>query len=233
MARVVLGLLIAVVPLVCWALIARTARTGWIVAGVLAACGGSAVGLAAGWVGFGEKDTLLAALALAMPLVIMAGSSAERRAGARRLRSGGVRGLVGLVVSAAYVGVSLIVVPLMILILLYTGDAYVPSGAEVLPLPAGLVVASDQDGGCGGGSATICTRQIVVTSTAGLPPGEIAQRVRDYLVHGRGWRLSQDLGDWGGCRTEGWLLDRQEVCIDLYAGQQRVTLLLQGVDNDD
>jgi len=229
---VALGLLLAVVPLACWALITRTVTTGWVVAAVLAACGGSALGLAAGWFGSGEKDTSLAALALAMPLVLVAGGAAERRAGARRLRSGGVRGIAGLVVSVAYVGVSFIVAPLMVLAMLYEGAAYVPSGTEVLPLPAGLAVASDQDRGCSSGSATFCTRQFLITSTAALPAGEIAQRLRDQLTRVHGWRLSLDMGDWGGCRTEGWLLDRQQVCIDMYVSQRQVTVLLQG-DNDD
>jgi hypothetical protein len=79
---VIPGLLFAVVPLMCWALIARTAGVGWIVAAVLAACVAGGLGLAAGWVRSGEKLTLLAALALATPLVIVLGIAAERRAGA-------------------------------------------------------------------------------------------------------------------------------------------------------
>lgn len=229
MAGVIVGLLFAVVPLVCWAMMARTARAGWFVAAVLAACGAGGLGLAAGWVRSGEKLTLLAALALVMPLMIVFGIAAERRAGAGRLRSGGVRGVAGLVVSVAYLGFSFTVVPLMVLTFLFEGAAYVPSGAEVLPLPAGLAVAGDQDQGCSSGSHTTCSRQFLIVSTAGLPAGQAAQRLRDHLARVHGWRLGPELGGgWGGCRTEGWLLDRQQVCVGVYVNQQQVTMLLQG-----
>lgn len=225
----ILGLLFAVVPLGCWALKARTARVGWIVAAVLAACGAGGLGLAAGWVRSGEKLTLLAALALAMPLVIVWGIAAERDAGTSRSRSGSLRGVVGLVVSVAYLGFSFTVVPLLVLLSLYEGAAYVPSGAEVLPLPAGLAVAGDQDQGCSPGSHTTCSRQFLIVSTAGLPAGQVAQHLRDHLARVHGWSLGPELGGgWGGCRSEGWLLDRQQVCVGVYVNQQQVTMLLQG-----
>jgi len=228
-AGVIVGSLFAVVPLVCWALMARTARVGRIVAAVLGTCVAGGLGLAAGWIRSGEKLTLLAALALATPLVIVFGIVAERRAGTGRLRSGGVRGITGLVVSVAYFGFSFTVVPLLVLTFLVEGAAYVPSGAEVLPLPAGLTVAGDQDQGCSSGSHTICSRQFHIVSTAGLPAGQVAQLLRDHLAHVHGWSLSSELGGgWGGCRTEGWLLDRQQVCVDVYVNQQQVTMLLEG-----
>jgi hypothetical protein len=57
----------------------------------------------------------------------------------------------------------------------------------------------------------------------------VAQRLRDHLAHVRGWRLGPEVGGgWGSCRTEGWLLDRQQVCVGVYVNQQQVTMLLQG-----
>ena len=77
-----------------------------------------------------------------------------------------------MVVSVAYFGCSFTVVPLLVLTFLVEGGAaYVPSSAEVLPLPAGLTVAGDQDQGCSSGSHTICSRQFHIVSTAGLPAG--------------------------------------------------------------
>jgi hypothetical protein len=91
----------------------------------------------------------------------------------------------------------------MVLAFLVEGAAYVLSGAEVLPLPAGLAVAGDQDPGCSSGSHTICSRQFLVVSTAGLPAGQMAQRLRDHLARVHGWRLSPELGGgWGGCRAK-------------------------------
>jgi len=230
MAGVILGLVFAVVSLVCWALMARTARVGWIVAAVLAACGAGELGLADGWFLSGEKRTLMAALALLMPIVIVFGIATEREAGARRSRSGSLRGIVAMVVSVAYLGLSFTVIPLLVLLSLYNGPAYVPSGAEVLPLPAGLAAAADHDQGCSSGSHTTCSRQFLIVSAAGLPAGQVAQRLRDYLTRVHGWTLSPDVGGgWGGCRSEGWLLDRQQVCIDVdAASRQQVTMLLQG-----
>lgn len=229
MAGVILASLFAIVPLVCWALVVRSARVGWIVAAVLATCVAGGLGLAAGWIRSGEKLTLLATLTFVMPLVIVFGIAAERRAGAGRSRSGGLRGITGMVVSVAYVGFSFTVIPLLVLTFLVEGAACVPSGAEVLPLPAGLTVAGDQDQGCSSGSHTICSRQFHIVSTAGLPAGQVAQRLRDHLAHVHGWSLSSELrGGWGRCRTEGWLLDRQHVCVDVYVNQQQVTMLLEG-----
>jgi hypothetical protein len=182
-AVIVLGLLCVALPLACWALVARTAGVGWIVAALLASCGAGELGLATGWIQSGEKVTLLVTLALVMPLVIVAGSVVERRcAGARRLRSGGVRGIAGMVLSVVYVGFSLTAVPLTALMILTQGlVAYVPSSAEVLPLPAGLAVARDQDQGCASGSHTTCSRQFLVKSTTGLSREEVAQRLRDQI----------------------------------------------------
>jgi len=229
-AVIVLGLLGVALPLVCWALLARTARAGWVVAALLAACGAGELGLASGWIQSGEKVTLLVALALVMPLVIVAGSVVERRhAGARRLRSGGVRGIAGMVLSVAYVGFSFVAVPLTALMILTQGlVAHVPSSAEVLPLPAGLAVAGNQDQGCASGSHTTCSRRFLIKGTTGLSEEEVAQRLREQLARAHGWRMDPTVDGWGGCRTEGWLLDRQQVCVGVYTSQHQVTMLLQG-----
>ena len=129
----------------------------------------------------------------------------------------------------ACLGFSFGVVPLIVLASLNDGAAYVPSGAMVLPPPAGLVVAEDQDQGCSSGSHTTCSRKLLIASTAGLPAGQVAQRLRDHLTHVHGWRFSPEVGGgWSACRTDGWLLDRQQVCVGVYVNQQRVTMLLQG-----
>src|SRR5258708_37280981 len=66
---------VLVLPLTCWGLAARTARTGWIVAIVLAFCAVAEIVLAKGWLLAGERFTLVAGFAPAAA----AGIAAERR----------------------------------------------------------------------------------------------------------------------------------------------------------
>src|SRR5258708_19142014 len=77
---------VLVLPLTCWGLAARTARTGWIVAIVLAFCAVAEIVLAKGWLLAGERFTLVAGFALAAA----AGIAAERRQ-PRGLRRAGAR----------------------------------------------------------------------------------------------------------------------------------------------
>src|SRR5260370_19753291 len=83
---------VLVLPLTCWGLAARTARTGWIVAIVLAFCAVAEIVLAKGWLLAGERFTLVAGFALVAAVVLATGIAAERRQ-PRGLRRG--RGPVG------------------------------------------------------------------------------------------------------------------------------------------
>jgi hypothetical protein len=89
----------------------------------------------------------------------------------------------------------------------------VPQTATVLPLPAGVSIASNMSGGCGGGSETYCTRDVYLVSDDGLPEGAIVQEMAARLA-ADGWRLTGDSTDgWSGCRSTGILLDRGSVCV--------------------
>jgi hypothetical protein len=47
-----------------------------------------------------------------------------------------------------------------------------------------------------------------------------------------GWQLAPDTtGSWNGCRAEGWLLDRQQVCVDVQDDQGRVIALVETTDS--
>jgi hypothetical protein len=220
-------------PLACWALAARTARAGWVVAIVLAVCAAAEIALAKGWVLAGARFTLLVAFALVAVMVLFAGIVAEgHQAGVRRLRSAGARGMAGLILSVACSAASLGVIVLFTFGVLVNGSpAAVPSGAGVLPLP-GLVIAGNHDQGCSSGSQTFCSRQIQVRGTAGMPAEDVARRVRGQLAQLYGWHLTPGgPGYWTGCRVEDWLLDRHQVCASIAAGQRGVTVTVQTSDS--
>lgn len=220
--------------LACWGLTARTARAGWIVAIVLAACVAAETGLAENSVLPGKRVTLLVGFVLATVGVIITGIIVEaRRAGTHWLRSSGARGIAGLVLSVLYCGFSLVIVLLIILeVAVNGGPVSTPSSTEVLPLPARLAISGNYDQGCGSGSQTFCSREILVRSTTGLSADGVTQRLRDHLDHTHGWHLGLDRdGGWSGCRIEGWLLDRQDVCVSIHTEQGRVTVLLGSSDS--
>ena len=217
-------------PLACWALTARTTRTGWVVAVLLACCAGAGiVGAKARLLG-GERLTLVTVSVIASAVVLTAGIAAEwHQAGG--LRHARVRVVAGLLVSAACIAVSLVGVAMFTLEILVGGTpASVPPATGVLPAPGRLVVTSNQNQGCSSGSATICTRQIVIQGSAGLPGLQVARQILAQVTRSYGWHLTGGAGYWDGCRTEGWLLDRHQVCMTIAASQQQATVTIQTSD---
>jgi hypothetical protein len=223
-----------VLPLMCWALVARTTKVGWIVAAVLAVCLATEIGLAKSWILPGERVTLLVALVLTTIMVLITGITVEgHHADARRLRSSGARIIAGLFASVAYCAISLIIVVFIVMLFIVDGrPASTPSSSKVLPLPVGLTAVANRDEGCSSGSETFCSRKLVVRSAMGLSEEDVAGRLRDHLAHTRGWHLNPDRqGDSNGCRVEGRLLDRQRLCLSILTGQNPVTVLLYAVDS--
>jgi hypothetical protein len=238
LAGVVMVLVFAV-PLLCWALAARTARTGWIVAAVLAVCVAAEIVLAEGWLLGGERFTLVVTFALVTVAALVVGISTEwDLPGVRKIRRSGLKGatrvVTGLTLSVAYCGVCLIAIVFVVIEILMNGlPASVPSGAGVLPLPAGLVLAANTDAGCSSGSATVCDRYIQVAGSApGEPGSQVMSRVYAQLTRVRGWDLTSDGdGGWSGCRTIGLLLDRHQECVSVDPGPAGATITLETSDN--
>lgn len=233
----VLGWTLVALPLACWALVARTRWVGWIVAVVLAACVAGEIGLATRWIHIEERNTLLIAFFPMTVLAIVVGIVAEQRsAGVHRLRAAGGRVAFGVTLSTIYAAFGIVIVPLAALFVMLNGLVSTPSGAEVLPLPTGLVVTANQDLKCGNGSNAVCSRQITVRSAVGLPAATIALRLRDHLLHEHGWHLAPDnTGGGNACRTEGWFLDRRYVCLSMNLrpdDQKQLFLLLEGSDHN-
>ena len=224
--------LVLVLPLTCWGLAARTARTGWSVAIVLAFCAVAEIVLAKGWLLAGERFTLVAGFALVAAVVLATGIAAERRQPGG-LRRAGARIVAGVALSVACIAVSLSGIAVFVLaVLLYGSPASVPSVAGVLPPPAGLAVTGNRNQGCSAGSQTYCTRQIMIQGPAGLPGPQAAQRILSQLRRGYGWHLnSGGPRYWDGCRAEGWLLDRHQVCVSITASLQAATITIQTSDS--
>lgn len=107
--------------LTCWGLAARTARTGWIVAIVLAFCAVAEIVLAQGWLLTGERFTLVVVFALAAAVVLAAGVAAERRQRGG-LRRAGARVVAGVVMSVACIDVSLGGITVFVLAVLLYGS---------------------------------------------------------------------------------------------------------------
>lgn len=224
--------LVLALPLACWGLAARTARTGWIVAVVLAFCAVSEIVLSKGWLLAGERFTLVVAFALVAAVALATGIAADRRQPGGLWRAG-ARVVAGVAVSVACITASLGGITVFVLaVLAYGSPASVPPAAGVLPLPARLAVTSNRAQGCSAGSQTYCTRQIVVQGPAGLPGSQVARRVLSQLTRAYGWHLtSGGPGYWDGCRTEGWLLDAHQVCASITGSQHEATISIQTSDS--
>jgi hypothetical protein len=101
------------IPLACWGLAARTARTGWIVALVLASCAVVEIVVAKGWLWPGQRFTAVVAFAFAAAMVVATEIAAEWRQAGGPLRAG-ARVVAGVVLSAACVLVSLAVIAMFL-----------------------------------------------------------------------------------------------------------------------
>jgi hypothetical protein len=209
--------------------VARTVSIGWVNAVILAALSTGQFCLANRWILVGERLTLLVACNVAAVMAIFVGIMIESRyVPARDFRASGLRFLGGLVLFGTFCIVGLIFIVFFgLLIFSGAGPVSTPSLAQVLPLPAGLSIYQDSDRGCSSGSQAFCTREVVVMSSAGLSEKDMAALLRTQLLRVHGWRLHQDMdGNSAGCRFDGWLLDRREICRSLRPVRGRVEAFL-------
>jgi hypothetical protein len=123
------------------------------------------------------------------------------------------------------VGLNVLVVVVVVVGGLYLGWPYTPPSSDALPLPPALAVVSDRDQGCPGSPLDRCTREIDVTSAAGLSPDRTEQLVIGALNRMHGWRLAPYETS---CRLEGWVFGREKVCVEVQTSQNAVQVLLEG-----
>lgn len=209
-------LLILALALPCSAMSMRTWALGWKRGAVLVALLVCAAAVDFRLVVPEARVTLLVILTFATAATVVAGSNIERRSTATCQ----AWGTVSRIVTCTYCGV--IVAGACGVALLYGINGLpssTPSLSEILPLPNGLAITENVDEQCGDGSASICTRQIDVSSTDGQSDGAMIHELDARLV-ANGWSSGVS------CRTVGVLLDRSLECVsvEIDHGQVRVEL---------
>jgi hypothetical protein len=221
-AGVLIILVLAVVPLVAWPLLSRARRIGLFIEAVIAIYLVLVAAVGFGWIETRARLDVLLSYAPFTTALIWLGRRIERR----QLGDGGVgadrRRAAGWALVAGHVGVMVLCCTPLAFTL--SSNPFVPGSDEVLPLPADLVLVSDEDRGCGSG---VCTRTVTVTGSTGQAAEGVYNQVVEHLRRQHGWRLDTE---GYGCRPAGWLVDRTQLCVSVRAdAPQNVAINLEGV----
>jgi hypothetical protein len=217
--------LLLILPLAAFAALARTTWAGLALVGALLACGAGWLSLMAGWLAPDLVANTVLALAILTPALIMAGRLPDRVAVLRQAPPARVRLITGHSLAAVCVCLNVLVIVVVIMGALFLGWPYTPPSSDALPLPPTLTVVSDRDLGCPDRALDRCQREIDVTSPADLSLPQTAQIVTAALARLHGWH---GLGPYqGSCHSEGWLLGRETVCVQVETAQNTVQVLLE------
>ncbi|MER5350715.1 hypothetical protein ABT093_10320 [Kitasatospora sp. NPDC002551] len=220
----VLGWGYVLLPLACWAALARTRVVGVVVAAVLAALAVIPVGLEYAWFHSRATAESQSGYPLAAGLVVLLGALAERRRyGPRPARGSGQPAAGATIAIAAH---SLVGLVIGLLYQLAVHEPFSPDRSE-LSLPPGLAVAEDSgpDRSCG---LHACRRDLLVVSTGGLSVTEAALRLRARLA-ADGWRPGPGPGE-SLVHRHGWLLDKRVTRLSLAERPAGVAVRLTGPD---
>lgn len=201
--------LIFTIPLVCWALLARTARSGERVGAVLACCVLLEIAAAKGWLFREVRVTLITTLSVLTIVILVWGAVREHTRETPALGPTGRRGS-GLALTSIYC----LVCGLVCFSVIASGGDEMPTRAaepdsSVLPLGPGIAVVSDT-ASCTGQPGNSCLREITLRDTLGRPNRQFANAVLGGLESQHSWRFDSDDQ---ACRPDGgWALERQRVC---------------------
>ncbi|MEV6773482.1 hypothetical protein AB0N05_33105 [Nocardia sp. NPDC051030] len=229
--------LAGVVPVVCWALAAETMRGRVIGVLVLLALLAGQWVLASELLGHGFQFTGVAVMEALIIVVLMGAPAVEAVAAVDHPEPVGAakaRRMIGRILTFGYCVLSgMLLVVMAAVFATMGGKAWVPDADAIGPLPDGLSVSSTVDQGCTERSSNSgCDREFVIAGSGGTPE-EIAERVRTHLHDAYGWSFTPsipapgDSGSWtGGCRGEGWPLDRYRSCADVSIRDGRVIVSL-------
>ncbi|MFI7316775.1 hypothetical protein [Streptomyces venezuelae] len=199
---IVLGILFAVAPAVVWTTIARTRPVGFAIGGTLLAGAGLLISTQQGWIDAPRPDAHLVFIALALGLIACGARLEGRHENSPTpewiARRKGAIGFLGMQFSLT------LVVGLLYALLISDGSEAPPSKA--LPsLPPGISLVKEGTS-CGSGG---CWRVATVTSRDGLSSPEIIRELG----------LQQE-----SCRSNGWLLDRRDLCVEARDNGENVTI---------
>jgi hypothetical protein len=237
---------------VCWFLVARTPRTRWTVAGLLAGCALAELMVLGGLIFTGEPYSVLVILAAVTMIVLISGiASEEQRPGAPPFRFAPLRVRFGTLLSGAYCALAVAgIVFFMFGVWAFGEPAATPSSAGVLPAAPSLSLVTNADQGCSGrqGQQMVCARQIELSLpapvSAATGPGlqirsvtaeqaELgAMAARTVVASMAGWHLTPGpSGTWHACQTVGWFLDKHTVCASVQARHGIAVVTLDVVDD--
>ncbi|MFF0486581.1 hypothetical protein [Streptomyces sp. NPDC004435] len=199
----VLGILFALAPAVVWGTIARTRAVGFAVGGLLLAGAGLLIGVQQGRLDAPGPDAHLVFTALA-PLLIACGAGLE----ARHENSPPQRRVPRRKGAVIFLGVQFaltLAAGLLNALLISIDGSEAPPSKALPSLPPGLSLV-DEDVRCGSGG---CWRVATVISEDGLSRPEIIRLLG----------LQEK-----SCRTNGWLLDRRDLCVGATDNGKKVTI---------
>ncbi|MFJ8043873.1 hypothetical protein ACIRBX_25565 [Kitasatospora sp. NPDC096147] len=208
----VLFVIYAALPVLCWAVMARTLDIG-VPVGLALLIGavtvsGHSLGL---WTFRGAPECYLWYGLLGGPLIVGAVYAERRLLSGPRAEPRPRRVSVATVVFGIHFGgVALLAVPAWALMFGQAGGAY---GAPP-DLPPGFSLSAGSPEGCG---SSVCTRSWEVRSEAALPAEEIVRRLAVVKEP---------------CRPNGWVLDRRPRCLTIDSLDGRVRLSISIADND-
>ncbi|MFJ9370257.1 hypothetical protein ACIRRA_38355 [Nocardia sp. NPDC101769] len=211
MTRTLFFSLVSFAPLLIWLLMARTGRQRWLGSLAVAVWGTLFLSVAQRWISLSEQISALALLMVILVAAFMIVLVSRRLSADSPMIP---RMNLGKFLASAYCLVVLFYCGGLALVM--KGEhAYVPPSSELLPLPHGLTVLSNDDEGCGGNSATICGRAFVI---GGPTTQDIAATLVEHLNRKHGWHLNPPTPDGksDSCRNQGFLLDRNELCASIF-----------------
>jgi hypothetical protein len=233
------------------------------IAFILSVLGGVEVATALGWVFPGERYSVLVILSFVSVVALISGIvTEESQPEARPFRYSVMRVRFGTLLSGAFSFVTVAgIVFFLFGVWAFGTPASTPTTADVLPMPASIVVVANVDHGCGQsvGGQMVCSREIdlqlpgAATLAANSGGGGVtrnSQRARSLAIQeaafgtgaahaavnamqgGYGWQLTgYSPGAWQGCRSVGWWLDKHTVCASVSVRSATAVVLVNVADD--
>ncbi|MFB9371574.1 hypothetical protein ACWCYY_04460 [Kitasatospora sp. NPDC001664] len=203
---VVVIYLYVALPLLCWAVMARTRTVGVPVGLALLAGTVALEGHALGWWTFRGAPEFYLEYVILAGLVVLGGRYAERDLlGGPRPAPRPLRVSVANVLFGIQLGAVAALTPFAALVMFHSASG-VPRAAPAVP--AGFTLTREHEESCG---STVCSLFWEVHSTAGLPPEETARILKASAEP---------------CRPNGYLLDRRDRCVSVSHRDDRVWLVV-------
>lgn len=215
------------IPLLLWALAARTRRSGRNYGLALAAIAAVEILVFRNLILQPVRITLLVLVPLVTAIVLVAGLIADRRTGVQLTG----RSRVGVVLSVICSVAALPGVLIVFLVLLGHYPTQPPPVSEIEPLPAGLQIVQDTPS-CTTQAADFCSRFLVIEGKPGVANTTVLAQLRAAL-DAQGLNLTYDgENNWQSSQRVGVLLDTHYESVDVGIDGQQVTAdLVEGVSS--